>query len=286
MSAQGLLSAHQVAAALAGKPVKSYGGNYLVRCPAHDDASLSLSIRDGDRGLIVHCFVGCTPRDVYAAIRHKGLKLDPNNTAREPTKGTSEYERQQHDKAAWLWSLHKPITNTPAQRYLRARGITCPLPATLGFLSARGEHPPALISAFTIPDEPEPGIVGTPRLVQSVHLTKLKPDGSGKADVQPNKIIIGSPGSLPIVLAPPNDLLGLCISEGVEDGLTAHKATGLGAWAAGSAGRMPKLASVIPSYIECVTILAHDDQAGQDGARRLAEALYQRRIEVIIEGMS
>jgi hypothetical protein len=49
---------------------------------------------------------------------------------------------------------------------------------------------------------------------------------------------------------------------------------------------MPKLANVIPSYIECVTILAHDDQAGQDGARKLAEALYQRRIEVIVEGLS
>lgn len=200
--------------------------------------------------------------------------------------GTGEYERRQHDKAAWLWSQRKPITNTPAQCYLRGRGITCPLPATLGFLSAHGEHPPALISAFTIPDEPEPGIVGTPRLVQSVHLTKLKPDGSSKADVEPNKIIIGSSGSLPIVLAPPNDLLGLCVTEGIEDALTAHEATGLGAWAAGSAGRMPKLADVIPSYIESVTILAHDDQAGQYGARKLAEALYQRGVEVIVEGLS
>jgi hypothetical protein len=281
-----LITAHQVAAAIAGKPVKPYGGNYLVRRPAHDDASPSLSIRDGDRGLKVHCFVGCAPRDVYAAIRHRGFKLDSNNVAQEPVKSTSEYERRQHDKATWLWAQRKPITNTPAQRYLRARGITCPLPATLGFLSACGEHPPALISAFTIPDEPEPGIVGTPRLVQSVHLTKLKPDGSSKADVEPNKIIIGSPGSLPIVLAPPNDLLGLCVTEGIEDALTAHEATGLGAWAAGSAGRLPKLADVIPSYIECVTILAHDDQAGQDGARKLAEALYQRGVEVIIEGLS
>ena len=68
--------------------------------------------------------------------------------------------------------------------------------------------------------------------------------------------------------------------------LTAHEATGLGAWAAGSAGHMPKLAAIIPSYIECVTILAHDDEAGQRGAHSLAEALYQRRIEVIVEGLS
>ena len=67
---------------------------------------------------------------------------------------------------------------------------------------------------------------------------------------------------------PPNDLLGLAICEGVEDALTAHEATGLGAWAAGSAGRMPALASVIPHYIEALTIYAHDDKAGHDGAAR------------------
>ena len=279
-------TAQNVADALAGRRVKPHGGNYLVCCPAHDDASPSLSLRDGDRGLMVHCFVGCSPGDIYAAIDRKGLKLDRTDRAREPVKGSGEYERRQHDKAAWLWSQRRLITNTPAQRYLRSRGIMCPLPATLGFLPARGEHPPSLISAFTIPDEPEPGVLGAPRVVESAHLTKLKRDGGGKADVEPNKIIVGSPSALPIVLAPPNDLLGMCICEGIEDALTAHQSSGLGAWAAGSVGHMPKLANVIPNYIECVTILAHDDQAGQDGARKLAEALYQRRIEVIVEGLS
>jgi hypothetical protein len=284
------MSAAEIATALAGRNVKSYGGNYLVRCPAHDDVSPSLSVCDRDGGLVVHCFVGCLPRDIYAAIRQRGFKLDQTNVeAREPTKGSTEYQRQQHDKAAWLWSQRKPISGTPAERYLRERRrISCPLPQTLAYLPQRKpEQHPALISAFTIScDEPEPGIIGVPRDVGSVHLTLLKQDGSDKADVEPNKIIIGSPGSLPIAVATPNDLLGLCVCEGIEDGLTAHQATGLGAWAAGNAGRMLSLAAVIPNYIECVTILAHDDKAGQDGARKLAEALYQRRIEVIVEGLS
>jgi hypothetical protein len=42
----------------------------------------------------------------------------------------------------------------------------------------------------------------------------------------------------PIVLAPPNDLLGSSITEGIEDALTMHEATGLGTWAAGSAARL------------------------------------------------
>jgi hypothetical protein len=103
------------------------------------------------------------------------------------------------------------------------------------------------------------------------------------------KKIIGSPGHLPIVLAPANDLLGLAICEGIEDALTAHAATGIGAWAAGGGGRMPTLADTVPAYIETVTIHAHADTSvttGQDGARRLAEALKGRGVDVFIEGVS
>src|SRR5258705_3612171 len=88
-------------------------------------------------------------------------------------------------KARWLWSQRQPIGGTIAERYLReARGITCPLPATLGFLAPRKpEHHPAMISAFALPDEIKPGLLGEPRGVEAVHLTLLRPDGSGKADV-------------------------------------------------------------------------------------------------------
>jgi Toprim domain len=88
------------------------------------------------------------------------------------------------------------------------------------------------------------------------------------------------------VLAPPNDLLGLAITEGIEDALSVHEATGLGAWAAGSASFLPSIADSVPDYIECVTIYAHLDKAGQNGARGLAEALARRTIEVLVEGLA
>lgn len=45
---------------------------WLARCPAHDDRSPSLSVRDvGDR-LLVHCFAGCDALDVVHAV---GLEL-------------------------------------------------------------------------------------------------------------------------------------------------------------------------------------------------------------------
>jgi hypothetical protein len=71
----------------------------------------------------------------------------------------------------------------------------------------------------------------------------------------------------------------------IEDALSAHEATGLGAWAAGAAGFMPVLAAAVPSYIEAVTVYAHEDKAGQAGAHELAEALDHRGIEIRLEGL-
>jgi hypothetical protein len=280
--------AASVAEKLAGHKVPDRGGNYLVKCPAHEDDSPSLSLRDGKRGLLVHCFARCPPSDVFIAIRRiDGGLLQPGQTAPQPAKGSTEYERRQHEKAAWLWSKRRPIAGSIAERYLReARAVTCDLPPTLAFLPpVKPVHKPAMIAAFGLVEESEPGVLSAPIDVKSVHLTLLKPDGVGKSEDNPNKLIIGSPLARSIVLAPPNDLLGMAVAEGIEDALTAHQMTGFGAWAAGSSGFMPKLADKVPSYIEAVTIFAHPDQAGQKSARELARALELRDVEVRIEGL-
>jgi hypothetical protein len=282
-----MTDAAHIAAVLTGSKVRALGDNYLVRCPAHDDDMPSLSLRDGDRGLIVHCFAGCSASDVYAAIRRKDHSLLRSELpAPEPAKGSGEYERRQHDKAHWMWRRRRPITGTIAETYLReTRCYTGPLPATIAFLPAWRDRSPAMMAAFAMVDEPEPGVVDVPRDVNSVHLTLLRADGHGKADVKPNKLVIGRPLDRPIVLAPPNDLLGLAITEGIEDALTVYHATGLGAWAAGAAGFMPRLVNAVPNYIEAVTIYAHADKSGEDGARKLAAALHERGIEVAMEGI-
>jgi hypothetical protein len=194
------------------------------------------------------------------------------------------YARQQGHKAAWLWSRRQAITeDTPPAFYLRKRGYAGAIPATLGYLPASVEHPPAMIAAFGLAAESEPGILAPPAAVAQVHITRLTAAGD-KADVDPVKLILGPGTGAPIVLAPPNDLLGLAVTEGIEDGLSVHAGTGLGVWAAGTANRMPPLAAAIPSYIEAVTIFAHPDNAGRRHARELAAALAHR-VEVFIEGL-
>ncbi len=129
--------------------------------------------------------------------------------------------------------------------------------------------------------EPEPAVLSIADAdVRAVQLVKLKPDGTGKSDCEPNKIIIGK-GALgsPIVLAPPNDLLGLAICEGLEDGLSVYGATGLGVWAAGGATRMPALADAVPDYLDFVTIVADRDEAGVKHANALSDRLRERAIK-------
>ena len=185
-------------------------------------------------------------------------------------------------KARWLWSQRKPIAGSIAERYLREkRKIKCPLPATLGFLPARGEYAPAMIAAFGFPHEIEPGVIDiADGALKGVHITRLLPDGSDRERGDQAKIMVAHSVGFPIVLAPPNDLLGMSVAEGVEDGLTVHQSTGLGGWAAGSASRMPALAAVIPSYIECVTVVADDDRDGRRHSAVLADRLCACGIEV------
>jgi hypothetical protein len=167
--------------------------------------------------------------------------------------------------------------------YLRSRGITCKLDTarrvTYGGL-------PAMCLPFGLPTEPAPGRLSIrPEQIAAVHLTFLQPDGSGKAkDAKGrSKIMIGRNHDFPIVLAPVNDVGGLVIAEGIEDALTVHQLTGLGAWAAGSASRLSGIARHVPRYCEAVTVVEDDNDAGRSGCRPLAEALHERGFEVLIE---
>ena len=52
--------------------VKKSGVGFVARCPAHEDREPSLSIREGEKGIVLHCHAGCPTEAVCAAI---GLTL-------------------------------------------------------------------------------------------------------------------------------------------------------------------------------------------------------------------
>lgn len=68
-------------------------GRWIACCPAHDDNSPSLSIREtGDGRVLVHCFAGCGAADVVGAA---GLQLadlfPPDREHRRPIRARDRW---------------------------------------------------------------------------------------------------------------------------------------------------------------------------------------------------
>lgn len=56
------------------KVKQTRSGSWLACCPAHDDKTASLSIRELDDGrTLVHCFAGCSVEEILSAV---GLSFD------------------------------------------------------------------------------------------------------------------------------------------------------------------------------------------------------------------
>jgi putative DNA primase/helicase len=239
-----------------------------------------------------HCRVCNAGGDIVDLVQHldgvtfveavktlTGEQMRPTATPPAP-KGNSDgdkYEKGRRAYARHLWSQRQPIAGSIAETYLRkARGYTGVLPPTLAFFPARkSAHHPAMIAAFAYPSDVDPGVLGEPVNVDAVHLTALAPDGTKATNTQTPKLMVASPAGRPIAVAAMNDgMWGLAITEGIEDALSVHQATGLGAWAAGSAPHMAKLASaIVCAKPESVSIFADGDDAGRRHARGLASEL-------------
>jgi hypothetical protein len=92
----------QLVAALQGRRM---GAGWIAHCPAHDDRSPSLSIREDHDRILVHCHAGCEQRDVIAALRSLGLW--PERERRQlPRRTRREIEEDRADLlAASYWAI-------------------------------------------------------------------------------------------------------------------------------------------------------------------------------------
>lgn len=62
--------------------VKATGaGKWLARCPAHDDRSPSLAIREVDDRILIHCFSGCGVQQVLQGVGLQMADLFPDRLA-------------------------------------------------------------------------------------------------------------------------------------------------------------------------------------------------------------
>jgi hypothetical protein len=82
---------------------KTQPGRWLARCPAHDDGSPSLSLRELDDGrLLLHCFGGCAVHDVVGAV---GLDMQDLFPPRDPAPGAGRAPVRRPINAGDLISL-------------------------------------------------------------------------------------------------------------------------------------------------------------------------------------
>ena len=72
--------------------VRKSGAGWIARCPSHKDRSPSLSIREGERGILLRCFAGCS----FSAIV-EALGLRPSDLFHEPL--STPQRRQRATKA-------------------------------------------------------------------------------------------------------------------------------------------------------------------------------------------
>ncbi len=109
------------------------------------------------------------------------------------------------DLARRIWSESLPPGGSPVETYLGMRGLalTPDLPLRYHPRCPRGtELRPAMVARVDCP------ISGAPL---GVHRTFLRPDGSGKAAVEPAKMLLGGAGSIRLV---DEVTIGLGIAEG------------------------------------------------------------------------
>ena len=66
------------------------GSGWMAKCPAHDDHNPSLSIREKEGKVLVHCHAGCTQRDVINALKARGL-WQPERTENPRILATYDY---------------------------------------------------------------------------------------------------------------------------------------------------------------------------------------------------
>jgi len=104
---------------------------WLARCPAHDDRSPSLSIKQADDRVLVHCFAGCEPGDVLAVVGLTLADLFDRPLAHHKAP-LSAYQRRRHGQAAealkalaheinvvWVCAeqMHAGFALDPAERF-------------------------------------------------------------------------------------------------------------------------------------------------------------------------
>lgn len=271
------MDARQMTSFLRGEWHSGYGTAPCPVCqPDAKKEQTALTLADSANGrLLANCKrLNCAFIDILAAA---GITAGDYQRPDEPEIARREAERraEANRKAAQAqacWAESWAISDTPADTYLRRRGINAPLPHSLRYHprawhGATATTYPAMIARVD-------GGGGA-----AVHRTYLRPDGSGKATIAPNKAMLGAVAGGAVKLT--EGAGPLVVTEGIETGLSLASGLLSGShtvWAALSTSGMKGLR--LPSRLGSLIVAADGDRAGREASEALAERAHALGWEV------
>ena len=264
--------------ALGRETVERLGGAWqpgggMCRCPAHDDRTPSLSVRVGEKRLLFHCFAGCEAGNVIGALSRLQLLVrapfaERNETAHEP----ADPGRRNRGAAARLWAAARPIERSPAEAYLRSRGLTqetsdlryhARTPYGRG---AQAIFRPAMLAAV----RDGSGLV-------AIHRTFLDPASAALADLPVPKRALGRLGQGAVRLTPLGDGV-LAWAEGIETAIAATQLSGVPCWATLGTEHFARVA--LPPSVRRLILFLDNDAGGRRAEKLAREAHRETAIEI------
>lgn len=258
------MRAESVTRALAGTWFGRFG---MARCPAHEDRTPSLSIRDGDSGLLLlYCHAGCDYEAVLAAVSVKLGSFGNFGQAKpRPVDGPSR-RTSLMPLVGRIWHETRPMAGTIAETYLRKRSIRGVVPRVLRshrcLRHPSGARFPALIARV---DDAAGSLVG-------LHRTYLDATCPKKTSREPAKAMLGQCKGASVHLRRGGRVLVVC--EGIETGLSLCDALDAkySVWAALSTSGVRGL--ILPQAADqfsTLLICADGDDAGKQAALCLGQ---------------
>lgn len=266
-------------------PLKRAGREWKGLCPFHSEKSPSFTVIDALE--FAHCFgcgwhgdvikfvmdrENCGFREAYQRLANDDL---PTWTPAERAKAQAEERLDRlsfEQDARKFWKEGNAVAGSPAETYLRARGITIAAPDCFRFgmipswrnkdTGEWGRKRPALICGAV---DGIGAVVG----IQRIFFPSDDPS-RGKADC---KLSLGTIKGSALQLAPAGATVVLC--EGPEDGLSvAQEGPGLPVWVPFGTSMMP--AVEFPPIVRRVVIAGQNNTPGRIAANKAAIALAER----------
>ena len=261
-------AARQIVQDLKGTWHRTHG---MVRCPAHNDGRPSLSVTSGRRAVLFHCFAGCTQESIMTALRE--LRVNPKVDSGNATPASEP--RDLTPLVTEIWSMARPVVDTPAQLYLKSRGIGHArearyAPSVMTYEAGRKLRLPALLLPMT-----------EDRHLRALLRIFLDRDGHKARGLDGAKRTLGDPrGSVVQLGARPESVMNL--AEGFEDAASVIALRNLpGCAAVCGVERYREIA--IPAQVRRVVIYSQHGKAAIEGIDRGRANLVgnDRTLEII-----